>query len=522
MHRLEIMTKKHKLSSILWRLAVGTIGGFVSSLAMPRENIWPLIFVSVAMMLVAIRGLGFWAAVGVGFASGMAFYLSQIEWISLYLGPVPWVALSVMESLIFAVGAGVLSQVWLFLNQRLKGPLASTLISLSLATIWTAREWVSTNLPYGGFPWSRVAQALSDSFLSQLVFFVGISGLTFLSVFITLALLQFFEKGLKDLWNHLPALTLSAVIVAIAVLFPVPIEPQSGSVTVAAVQGNANAGLFANAERGTFLRNHLEATELLSNHPRRNEIDFIVWPENASDINPQTSPAAKLQIQSVVEKLQVPLILGAITESGPEIFNSSLYFVPGLGQIDQYDKKRPVPFAEYVPDRDFWYQLAPDLIGLVSRGYAFGTRDGIFEFEGSSLGVLICFEIAIDGIGRELVSDGAEIILSQTNNADFGRSDETFQQAALARLRAIETGRTIVNISTVGVSLIFLPNGEIVSELPIFEPGVMVETVPLRTSITPAMSIGPMFDLLINTLAIALLVVAAGFGLVRRSRGGPD
>jgi apolipoprotein N-acyltransferase len=250
----------------------------------------------------------------------------------------------------------------------------------------------------------------------------------------------------------------------------------------------------------------------------KNSIDFIVWPENASDLNPQQNELAKLQIDSVVEKYQVPLIFGAITESGDEIFNSSLYFVPGQGQIDQYDKKRPVPFAEYVPDRDFWYQLAPDLIGLVTRGYAFGTRDGIFEFEGSNLGVLICFEIAIDDIGRELVSDGAEIILSQTNNADFGRSDETFQQAALARLRAIETGRTVVNISTVGVSKVFLADGSIVDQLPIFEPGVMVQTLPLRTSITPAIAIGPGFDLAVNFAALALFAAGLIFKLRARLR----
>jgi apolipoprotein N-acyltransferase len=301
----------------------------------------------------------------------------------------------------------------------------------------------------------------------------------------------------------------------------VPTESESGEVTVASVQGNANAGLFANAERGTFLRNHLEATELLADHPRRAEIDFIVWPENASDLNPQTNALAKLQIDAVVSKFQVPLILGAITESGDEVFNSSLYFVPGEGQIDQYDKKRPVPFAEYVPDRDFWYALAPDLVGLVSRGYAFGSRDGIFEFEGSKLGVLICFEIAIDDIGRELIAEGAEIILSQTNNADFGRSDETFQQAALARLRAIETGRAVVNISTVGVSKVFLPNGQVLDELPIFEPGVMVQTLPLRTSVTPAMIIGPSFDFVINTLALVLIFAAAGFGLASRKRSRP-
>ena len=511
------MTISTRFGAMLWRVPLGIGGGLVSSLAMPRENIWPLTFVALAMILVSIRGLRFLAASVVGFVSGMAWYMSQVEWISLYLGPIPLIALSVLESIIFGIGAGVIALVWRFSKDRVTGKWASMLLALSIATVWTAREWVSINLPYGGFPWSRVAQALSDSFLSQLVYFVGISGLSFLTVFTTMAFLLYFESGLSRFQSHIPSLAATSAILALAAIFVVPTDAEDGELTVAAVQGNANAGLFANAERGTFLRNHLEATELLANHPRRSDIDIIVWPENASDLDPQRNSIAKLQIEAVVEKYRVPLIFGAITESDDEVFNSSLYYVPDAGQIDQYDKKRPVPFAEYVPDRDFWYQLAPDLIGLVSRGYSFGSRDGIFEFEGDNLGVLICFEIAIDDIGRELVSDGAQIILSQTNNADFGRSDETFQQAALARLRAIETGRTIVNISTIGVSLIFLPNGRIVDQLPIFEPGVMVQTVPLRSSITPAMAIGSAFDIAVNIAALALLIVAIGSGAARRT-----
>jgi apolipoprotein N-acyltransferase len=509
------MKPRHALPGIFWRLPTAIVGGLLSSLAMPRENIWPLIFVSVAMILISVRGLKFWVATGVGFLAGLAFYLSQVEWLSLYLGPVPWIALSVMEAGIFAIGAGVIALVWNWLQSFKASWYRPFTISIVIATLWTAREWFAINIPYGGFPWSRVAQALSESFLSQLVYFAGISGLTFVSVFITVSILQAIESGVKSAKHNLLSLSASAVAIGLAALFVVPTDSESGELTVAAVQGNANAGLFANAERGTFLRNHLEATELLSKHPRRDEIDFIVWPENASDLNPQVNSSAMAEIESVISEYDVPLILGAITESGGVYFNSSLYYNQSADQVDQYDKKRPVPFAEYVPDREFWNQLAPDLIGLVSRDYAFGTRDGIFDLEGKKLGVLICFEIAIDDIGRELVAGGAQIILSQTNNADFGRSDETFQQAALARLRAIETGRVVVNISTVGVSRIFLPNGNIVSELPIFEPGVMVEKVPLRNSITPAMAISPFFDLTVNFFALALFVAALG----RKLRG---
>lgn len=512
------MTIWRRFNGVAWRLPVAVVGGLLSSLAMPREDIWPLIFVSVAMILVSVRGLRFWPGTGIGFAAGLAFYMSQVEWLSLYLGPVPWIALSVMEALIFAFGAGAIAIVWSWAGALKQSVYRNTLIALLIATMWTAREWVAINLPYGGFPWSRVAQALSESFLSQLVFFVGISGLTFVAVFITVATLLALESGAKALKSNFLGLAASLLVIATAWLFVVPTNAEVGELTVAAVQGNANAGLFANAERGTFLKNHLEATALLDSHELKDKIDFIVWPENASDLNPQQSPLALAQIQAMVSTYEVPIILGAITDSEGVLFNSSLYYDADGSQIDQYDKKRPVPFAEYVPDRQFWNQLAPDLIGLVSRDYAFGTRDGIFELNDNRLGVLICFEVAIDDIGRELVAGGAQIILSQTNNADFGRSDETFQQAALARLRALETGRTVVNISTVGVSRIFLPNGEIINELPIFEPGIMVEKVPLRTSLTPAMVIAPYFDLTVNLIALGLLVIAIGRQLKRRGK----
>ena len=158
--------------------------------------------------------------------------------------------------------------------------------------------------------------------------------------------------------------------------------------------------------------------------------------------------------------------------------------------------------------------FAPDLVDMIPKGYSFGVRDGIYEIDDFVAGTLICFEIAEDSILRELTTSGAQVILSQTNNADFGYSDETYQQAAIARLRAIETGRSVVNISTVGVSVIYLPNGEVLSEVEWYTPAAMVERVPLYTGNTPAMTVGAVFDWLVA----ALILIFTAMMFARRRR----
>lgn len=514
-----------KLKVLSLRLAAAVGGGLISSLAFPRENISPLIFVSVAMLFASVRNAKPVTALAIGFVGGLAFYLSQIEWLSLYLGPVPWLALSVLEAIIFALGMLCVSVVWRWLDKTLAGEfkLRNLIIAVALSVLWTSREWVSITIPYGGFPWSRLAQTQSETFLAKWVYLGGLGVLTFAVALISAILLQsIIEYRAKRLLPDLASLATLALLLAVPASITPDTKPESGDITVGAVQGNANAGLFANEVPGTILNNHLQASKLLQDKKHVDALDVVIWPENASDLSPFSSPTANQAIRKLVDnEIKVPLIFGTITQRGDELFNSSILWEPGKGATDYYDKKRPVPFAEYVPDRDFWYQLAPDLIGLISRGYTFGTRDGIFKIGNSKLGSLICFEIAIDDIGRSLVADGAQIILSQTNNADFGHSDETYQQAAFARLRAIETGRVVVNVSTVGVSAIYSPDGSVIDQVPTFEPAVMVQTLPLRNSTTPAMVFGPVIDLLVNlaaTLLIALAFYRSAWPPARRAR----
>ncbi len=487
----------------------GLAGGLISSMAYPDNSIWIAIFPATALMLFAIAKSSAKQSVVVGFVSGFTFYASQIPWMTVYLGPVPWLALSTLEAVIFAAGAWAINRFWN--TRRTQSPL---LIATGVATLWVAREWLACNFPYGGFPWSRLALSQSNSPLANWVYWGGISWLSFVIVFATaLVMLTWHSKLKPNNWATSPVAIILVLIFLVPQLTPTSQHSRSGSLDVAAVQGNANAGLFANPSPGSILNNHLSASKQLLNDNQKP--DVVVWPENAADQNPLSQGTAKAQVRNFVDQVDAPLIFGTITSRGSEIYNSSILWLPKIGPVDWYDKKRPVAFGEYVPDRAFFRLLAPDLIDLIPRGYSSGTRDGIFEIPklATKLGTMICFEVAVDDITRDLVQQGAELLIVQTNNSDFGTTNESAQQLAIAKLRAIESGRVVVNISTVGLSAIVLPTGEVIDSLEAYKPGLMRQQLDLLLDKTPAMIFGSPIDLIINFAALGIIL-----STVRRGR----
>jgi apolipoprotein N-acyltransferase len=469
------------------RAGLAVLSGLVAYFAYPSFNFWPAILLTILGLYLSTRDLGFWSALLIGLIGGFSYFTAQIYWISQYLGPEPLIALAACEAIFFAVATGIIAMVT-------RAELRTSLLAVSVASIWTGREWVSTHYPYGGFPWSRVSMSQADSPLSHWVSVGGFGLLTFIIVFLVI---YTFEKLLVTRNKASFTRIAAAWIVAFAIPVSLSFAPTQvvGTLRVAGIQGNANAGLFANEDRGTILKNHADVTDKLLS--AKEDFDLVVWPENASDVNPDDYPEVAAYFEELVNKrLGKPLIIGTITHTVDyaEIYNSSKIYIPGRGEVDQYDKKRPVPFGEYVPDRDFFYALSPDLVGMITRGYNFGTRDPIFETANTKVGILICFEEAIDELPRDAVDQGATILVAQTNNADFGKSDESVQQLAIARLRAIETGRSLVNVSTVGPSAMIDPHGNVVASTKAYVPEYVVADLPLVKQKTIAMLGGWIFD----------------------------
>jgi len=465
------------------RLLLAVFGSSIAYLVFPRLGIWPLMFPMVAFIYLSGRGLKFWRAALVGLLAGFTFFASQTFWLSMYLGPEPLIALSLLQGIIFAFFFGAGSAVITKLKSRLSGSRFALSAAAVAAVFWTSREWFSGNYPYGGFPWARLISSQTETPISRLVWLGGMPLADLLIVFVVVLGVELLVLKLSV--RH-GAIALGSVLglLILPLLLPISAQSEDGTMKIASAQGNANAGLFSNRESGRIYKNHIQATEKLL--ASKESFDLLVWPENAVDLDVFGNPSNYRDLEALVNKIDRPLIFGTVTERD-KLYNTSVLWLPKLGKTDYYDKTKPVPFAEYVPDRSFWSMVAPDLIGLLNYDFSPGTRDGIFEVNGKKLGTLICFEIAVDDVPGKLVNGGAEVILSQTNNSDFGKSDEAFQQLAIAKLRAIETGRSLVNISTVGPSAVYLADGTEVDQLPAFTRGFMNTEVPLRTSMTPAM-----------------------------------
>jgi apolipoprotein N-acyltransferase len=490
-------------------LAIG--GGLLLDTAFPDIDIWVAVFPGLALMLVALIGRRAGAAFLVGFVSAESFYLVHIPWISKFLGDdfpfplnlTPLIALATFEAFFWGLAAILLTLAYRWLPRAFPGFWGRVvLLPAVIAGLWTLREAITSNWPWGGFSWGRLAFSQSESPLTGLFSWVGVAGVTFLIAFITASAIEAFRVGTRA--TALRAATTVVAVAVVALVVPAFPVATNGTMRVAAVQGNGKAGYFDPHEYGDLLKAQYEATQDIED---KSGIDVIVWPEGGSDADPLEDAGAASYFDAVTDQFDAPLVSGTITQRGDKTYNTSLLWENGT-DADHYDKRHPVPFGEYVPARSFFEPLAPDLLGLIGRDYTPGTTDAVFDINGVIAGINICFDIVDDALMTETIDEGAQIIFAQSNNADFGLTDESVQQLAIARIRAMELGRSVVVDSTVGQSAIIRPDGSTLDSVPRYTAAAMVDDVPLSTVITPAVVISHQVEWLAAAFALFAMLIA--------------
>ena len=368
-------------------LLSGLAGAVVSGAFAPVDKWW-LAPIGLALHMFLLNRTNRKLLSAFGFA--LSFNLLLLHWTSIFVGSLPWLILAVGMSLFYLPLA--LVGRW--------GIAAYPLIFLLL-------EEVRNRFPFGGFGWARIAYSQADAPYALIARFGGASALSAFTLLIALFIYLATTKRLQPL----------ILFPFVLLLIPFSIA-ETGQSKVLMVQGNVpQYGLDFNARAQQVFQNHLRQTRLaLTQDPK---IDFILWPENAVDVDPFTNKKVFAELNTFAK----PLLIGAIVERNNQIFNTSILWTKQSQNL--YRKQYLTPFGEYIPLRGLARKVSP-LVDRV-RDFSPGHQGATFTVGLAKIAPILCFELLADGIISE-AAKSANLLAVQTNSATFGRSAESAQQ----------------------------------------------------------------------------------------------
>lgn len=514
--------------------ATGAVAaGALTGLAFQPYGLWPLLLVGVPALTLLVRGRPPRRSFTLGYLFGLGLLAVSISWLHV-LGV--WVAalLILFEALFFGALAAALTLVL-----RLRSwPLVA-------ACCWVAVEFAYSRLPFGGFGWVRLAYAAVDTPVAGFFPLVGVAGVSFVVALVG-QLVAWLVLRLRrrtptdppadDRARRGPLLVVAGSLVLLVVagtaLRSFQVEPAAGrlgSVEVGIVQGDVpGRGIEAMGRARSVTNNHLAQTVDLMTRARLGQVptpDFVLWPENSTDIDPTRDGLTRVTVQSAAELAGVPILVGAVMQ-GPgedERQTTALWWDPRAGITARYDKRDLVPFGEWIPFRDQLLPLVPVLAQVGAQSVP-GTTPGVLDVQLDGrlvrVGDVICFELAYDSTVYETLTSGAQVSVVQSNNATYGGTGQIEQQFAITRARAMESRREIAVATTNSVSGFIDRDGRVVTRTAEFTADDRVVTMPLRTSLTPAVLVAPWVDRGLTLLAALGCVLALAGARTRRSR--PD
>ncbi|EOM78329.1 apolipoprotein N-acyltransferase [Rhodococcus rhodnii] len=506
---------------VLARSLCAVVAGLLLFASFPPRPLWFLAPLGIALFVLTLTTrrrtpLRARAGFGYGYLTGLAFFLPLLPWIGEFVGALPWLALSAAEAVfVGAFGAGTA----VILRSRV---LPRWLDPVAVAALWSLTEWLRSSVPFGGFPWGRLAFGQPDGWLLPLAALGGAPLLSF-GVALTgtglaaLALAVATRERVRAL-TGVGVVTVAASLLAVAATpFVDRAEPDADTLTVAAIQGSVpRLGLDFNAQRKAVLDNHVGRTLELADDVRSGRApqpDVVVWPENASDIDPLRNRDAYTDITRASVAIDAPILVGSVVSNPDGTSTNTVIVWNGEdGPGERHDKKIIQPFGEYLPYREFFSMFSEyaDRAG----NFVPGDGDGVVHAAETAIGVATCYEVAFDRAFRQSVDAGAQLLTVPTNNATFGDTEMTYQQLGMSRVRAVEHDRSVVVAATSGVSAVISPDGAIVEQTDLFVPAALVHEVSLSETTTLANRLGPAPEYVLAAGALVALVFVA----VRRRR----
>ena len=491
----------------LRRPALGALGGLLVAGSMPPWGFWPLAFVGIALFELALgnqltRRQRGWC----GFAFGAAWMYPALGWMWFLTVPGYLVAAAMFASF-HAVAAMVApTGPWRTIGR----PAAHTLA-----------EIVRMSFPFGGVPLATLGISQAGGPLLGLARVGGVILITWVVFQVGFALagpapavpalVARRRRSARGQPHGVTALAAIVVVTVLAAVAPEGHDIDAEPLTIAAVQGGGEQGTSAlDVPSSQVLQAHLDATATIAPDPG---LDLVVWPENGIDVNraPFAGSAQQIAVAEQAARLGVPFSVGVTVDSefsayptDDSFVNAQVVITPEGEVFSTFEKVQIVPFGEYVPMRAILESLGAPL-EKVAADATRGQDPARIELpDGTELGVMISWEVFFGRRGRA-AADGA-ILLNPTNGASYTGTILQTQQVASSKLRAVETGRWVVQVSPTGFSAFVSPDGEVYLRTGIGEQRVITMDVPPRSGSTWYRTIGdwPWIALTVALVGLAL------------------
>jgi apolipoprotein N-acyltransferase len=466
------------------------LSGVLLVLSFPSFSIHQLAWVALVPLLLALTGEESNRIFYPGVVTGMVFFMGTVYWVfhSMYVhGHLPAAAslsLLIILSLYLSLYTGLFSVLFTYMYRKLHLP-ALILVPVAWVTLEYARTYILT-----GFPWSLLGYT-QYSFLTliQISDVTGVYGISFLVAAVNGLIFDLIRhEGTGNsrwvLYRHIKtgATMIAIVMIAVMVYGQVQLKRTDfgKAIKISVLQGNIDQDKKWDR---THQREVIDTYKNLTLDAVSGQPDLIIWPESALPFIFGYDKDLTNELTDFQKQINSHMLMGSVrirdSERGRALLSNSVIMLsPGTDAVEVYDKIHLVPFGEYVPMGN----LFPFIKKLVTAigDFVKGEEITVMNTPTAKIGNLICYEIAFPGLVRKFIDKGANMIVTVTNDAWFGRTSAPYQHFSMAVFRAVENRVPVARAANTGISGFIDSRGRILRKSDIF----------VKTSLTGEISVG--------------------------------
>jgi apolipoprotein N-acyltransferase len=534
--------------SLARSLVLAGASGLFLPLSFPKSDLGLLAWIALVPLHWALDGKSKTQAFWIGWLSGTIAFTGMMAWVVTAMntyGKVPLVISYGLMMLLTAylglyVGLYSAGAVWFRTLIPRYGLFAVPCLWVTLELI---RTYVLSGLPWGLLGYSQYRQIE----MIQIADHMGVYGVSFLIVLVNVALAEFLSwltpllRGFRPAklpWELVAMATLVVTLswqYGLATITEAPFSdiPRS-SISVGVVQPNVDQAVkWDTAYREQTLARFDRLTEQLGR-----ATDLVIWPEAATPFVFEREPVYQLQLIALANRAQAPILFGSpalrfYPDRRPYLLNSAYLLSPDGQLLGRYDKHHLVPFGEYIPFKssflffldklvegigDFEAGTGPTVLTLTPKPRAAAAGVAVTTPRPVEFGVAICYEVIFPNLVRQFAANGAEFLVTVTNDAWFGSSSAASQHFSMVVFRSVENHLAFARSANTGISGFIDPFGRIVESTPIFTEQAVKATMQVWRPHTFYSRYGDVFAY----GCVIICAVLCLFGSFRTKRSEPD